>query len=104
MGGEVFSRTLIPPNMLRCSMSNRHAVRARKIPVSITLSPDDYDFIEMLINSRRYANRTQVIERGIALLRQEFERYQAFLAQQGNGPAPPQGHQQPPGSHGQQRR
>ena len=46
-------------------MSNRHAVRARKIPVSITLSPDDYDFIEMLINSRRYANRTQVIERGL---------------------------------------
>jgi Arc/MetJ-type ribon-helix-helix transcriptional regulator len=90
--------------MLRPTMSNRHAVRARKIPVSITLSPDDYDFIEMLINSRRYANRTHVIERAIVLLRQEFERHQAYLAQQGNAQFPPQGHQPPSGNLGQQRR
>ena len=82
-------------------MSNRHAVRVRKIPVSVTLSPEDYEFIEMLISTRRYTTRVQVIERALQLLRQDFERYQAFLAQQGNQQSPPQGQQ--PSSHNSSR-
>ena len=58
-------------------MSNRHAVRARKIPVSVTLPPDDYDFIEMLVSSGRFYNRTHVIVQALALFKQEWARQQA---------------------------
>ena len=83
-------------------MSKRHAVRVRKIPVSVTLTPEDYDFIEMLINSRRYSTRVQVIERALQLLRLEFEQYQAYLAQQGNQQHRQQG--QPPSHNSPDRR
>jgi Arc/MetJ-type ribon-helix-helix transcriptional regulator len=75
-------------------MSNRHAVRARKIPVSITLPPDDYEFIEMLVNSGRFYNRTHVIVQAIAVFKQEYLKQQAQMQQaqqiQQNTQQPPQ--------------
>jgi len=77
-------------------MSNRHAVRARKIPVSITLPPDDYEFIEMLVNSGRFYNRTHVIVQAIALFKQEYLKQQAQIQQiqQSTQPTPQQQRQQ----------
>lgn len=72
-------------------MSNRHAVRARKIPVSVTLPPEDYDFIEMLVSSGRFYNRTHVVVQALALFRQEWARQQAQIQQsQQNTQQPPQ--------------
>jgi len=84
-------------------MSNRHAVRARKVPVSVTLSPEDYEFLEMLINSRRFHHRTHAISYAIMLLRTEWNRQQQYLtntpSQPRPGPAPTnQNSGQPPHS------
>lgn len=99
--GNREGRNLHTPAVRACErMSNRHAVRARKIPVSVTLSPDDYDFLEMLVNTRRVATRTHAIERAIQLLREEFQMMQALMAQQrGMNGVQPQQPQQPPNTN-----